>query len=133
MNHITLTGNAVRDLEMKYTPSGKEVCSGTIAVKKNFKNAEGKYDSDFVDFVCWGKKAEVLANYVRKGDKFGISGRLQTRTYQNQEGKNVKVVEVNVEDFDLPSKQSSNQSNNQQRQSEDPFQGTPVDDQDLPF
>jgi single-strand DNA-binding protein len=129
MNSVNLTGRAVREIELRYTPAGKEVATGTIAVQKNFKNVEGKYDSDFIDFVCWGKKATVLADYVKKGDKFGISGRLQSRTYENQEGKKVKVVEVNVEDFDLPTKSSGNNTNHTSQNSsktvnrtlEDPF------------
>jgi single-strand DNA-binding protein len=148
MNHITLTGRNVKEISLKYTPNGKEVCSGTIAVQKNFKNQEGKYDSDFIDFVCWGARSKVLADYVQKGDKFGISGRLSTRTYENSEGKKIKVHEVNVEDFDLPSNSQNNPShtntsNNDKNRSqgftkvdEDPFAGNgaiDISDDDLPF
>lgn len=139
MNSVNLTGRAVREIELRYTPAGKEVATGTIAVQKNFKNAEGKYDSDFIDFVCWGPRAKVLADYVRKGDKFGISGRLSTRTYENSEGKKVKVVEVNVEDFDLPTRNSTPQSERSENkppvQSNDPFgiNETGETDEDLPF
>jgi len=152
MNTVTVTGRAVREIEMRYTPSGKEVASGTIAVQRNFKNAQGEYEADFLDFVCWGKKAVVLVDYVKKGDHFGISGALQTRTYENQEGRKVKVTEINVESFDLPVKgktSSGEQKTNTGQNgafpfgvregshgvSGDPFAdvGTEVDPDDLPF
>lgn len=144
MNNVTLTGNAVRDIEIQYTPAGKEVARGTIAVRRNFKNSEGKYESDFIDFVCWGPRAKVLADYVRKGDKFGISGRLTTRTYENQEGRKIRVVEVNVEDFDLPARNSNPPSDRSENkppvQYDNPF-GNPLatggtidlSDDNLPF
>lgn len=147
MNHILLTGRNVKEITLKITPAGKEVASGTIAVQKNFKNQEGKYDSDFVDFVCWGPKAKVIADYVQKGDKFGISGRLATRTYENKEGNKVKVVEVNVEDFDFPVKSTQQGSSNNAKPAakkftadpgapfkDDPFaDGIDVSSDELPF
>jgi single-strand DNA-binding protein len=132
MNQILLTGRNVKEISLKYTPSGKEVASGTIAVQRNYKNQEGKYDSDFIDFVCWGAKAKVLADYVQKGDKFGISGKLITRSYENQEGKKIKVIEVNIEDFDLPIKQK--QDKPAQKKDTDPFgNAAEINDDSLPF
>lgn len=141
MNVITVSGRAVRDLELRFTPDGKAVANGAIAVQRNFKNREGNYEADFIDFVSWGKQGEIMAEYIRKGDQFGISGRLQTRTYQNNEGKNVKVSEIVVSEFDFPNKpKTSNQSESrnisQNTRSDDPFaKGQPIDisDQDLPF
>ena len=146
MNSINLTGRAVKEIELRYTPSGKAVASGTIAVQRKFKNAQGEYESDFIDFVSWGKGGELMANHIKKGEHFGITGTLQTRTYENNEGRKIKVTEVNVSDFDFPVRpKSSNQGNNQNtNQSEppkrvdtDPFanDGKPIDisDNDLPF
>ena len=140
MNSISLTGRAVKDVELRYTSSGKPVGNGTIAVQRNFKNQQGEYEADFIDLVIWGKGAEVAAQYIKKGDKFGVNGRLQTRTYENNEGRKVKVSEVVVVDFDLPerNKSGSNQTTPHQseRSSQDPFQdGEPVDTEelDLPF
>ncbi|WJQ02893.1 single-stranded DNA-binding protein [Geobacillus stearothermophilus] len=104
MNIITLTGRAVADLELRYTPSGKEVASGVIVVQRDYKNSQGQYESDFIPFIAWGKQGLIMAEHIRKGDFFGITGRLQQRTYQNQEGKNVRVYEVVVSSFDFPVK-----------------------------
>jgi single-strand DNA-binding protein len=143
MNIITLTGRAVADLELRYTPSGKEVASGIIAVQRDFKNGQGQYESDFIPFIAWGKQGLIMAEHIRKGDFFGITGRLQQRTYQNQEGKTVRVYEVVVSSFDFPVKPKSNSQQNEdtrQKQAstsmdDDPFAGAgePIDYGDLPF
>ncbi len=143
MNSINLTGRAVREIELRYTPSGKPVASGAIAVQRKFKNAQGEYDVDFIDFVSWGKGGELMANHIKKGEHFGITGTLQTRTYENNEGRKVKVVEVNVSDFDFPVRpKTSNQPNDQTTNqpnippSNDPFaNGTSIDitDDMMPF
>lgn len=142
MNIVTLTGRSVKPIEIKVTPNGKEVATGTIAVQRNFKNQQGEYESDFLNFVAWGAKAALLANYVNKGDFFGISGSIQTRNFEGQDGKRVWMTEINVQDFDFPVKpkgQSNNQGQQQQRHTADP--GDPfkndepadVDPNDLPF
>ncbi|GGE47882.1 single-stranded DNA-binding protein [Pullulanibacillus camelliae] len=155
MNNVNLTGRATRDLELRYTPNGKAVANGSIAVQRKFKNANGDYDADFVDFVAWGKTGELMDEYIKKGEHFGISGTLQTRTWEKDDGTKVKVTEVNVSDFDFPvkPKNGSNSSGNQNRGNEssnlsnasnsggqgyeDPFadEGKPIEinDDDLPF
>jgi single-strand DNA-binding protein len=140
MNLVTLTGRLTKDIELRYTSNGKAVASGTIAVQRKFKNAEGQYDADFINFVAWGKGGELLAQYVQKGDKFGISGQIQTRNYENNEGRRVFVTEVNVQDFDFPDKpkQSAPQQNNtQQKPQDDPFadgsKTIDIDTDELPF
>lgn len=133
MNVISLTGRLVEDVRINYTNAGKEVANGTIAVQRNFKNNEGKYDADFIDFTCWGKKALVMAEYIKKGDKFGLSGELRTRLREKDNVK-FKVSEVNVQDFDLPDKPKTN---TQPQQETNPYEGhaEPVDvsDSSLPF
>ncbi|MGM9923463.1 MAG: single-stranded DNA-binding protein, partial [Bacillus sp. (in: firmicutes)] len=103
MNVITLTGNAVKDIEIKITPNGKTVASGTIAVKRDFKNQQGEYETDFINYTALGKTGEIMANYVKKGDKFGISGRLQIRKWE-KDGKTQYYTEVIVNNFDFPHK-----------------------------
>ncbi|WP_050613310.1 single-stranded DNA-binding protein [Bacillus testis] len=110
MNVITLTGNAVKDIEIKITPNGKTVASGTIAVKRDFKNQQGEYETDFINYTALGKTGEIMANYVKKGDKFGISGRLQIRKWE-KDGKTQYYTEVIVNNFDFPHKSQSNQGN----------------------
>lgn len=99
MNTTNQMGRLTKDLDLRYTSNGKAVASGTIAVQRNFTNSEGTRESDFFNIVVWGKSAESLANYSRKGSLIGISGRLQSRSYENQSGQQVYVTEIVVEDF----------------------------------
>lgn len=139
MNITTLTGRAVKDWELKYTPNGVAVASCTMAVQRKFKNAAGGYDADFISLVAWKKTAELLVEYVRKGDHFGISGSIQTRNYDNSEGKKVYITEINVNEFDFPQKAKGEAKQSQgfpnKSGNEDPFKdnGQEIDDSSLPF
>ena len=97
MNKVLEIGRAVRDVELKQTNSGTAVAEFSIAVKREFKSANGQYESDFFDCVSYSKTAELISKYVKKGDMFGIEGRLQTRNYTNKEGRKVYVTEIIVE------------------------------------
>ena len=134
MNIVVLSGRASRDWELKFTPNGKAVASGSIAVQKDFKNQEGKYDADFINLVAWGKVAELLAEYVKKGDQYTVSGSIQTRNYENNEGKRVYVTEVNVNKFDFPVRAKSGTTATNES---DPFANSgkqiQIGDEDLPF
>jgi single-strand DNA-binding protein len=139
MNIIALTGNAVRDVELKYTPNGKGIANGTIAVRRDFKNQAGEYETDFINFVALGGLSEVMANHIKKGDKFGINGRLQIRKWEKDNGEKQYFTEVIVNGFDFPDKKKQEQPTNNQpktKVSEDPFQGNgsiTIQDDDLPF
>lgn len=104
MNVITLTGNATKDFELKYTSNGKAVGNGTIAVRRDFKNQQGEYETDFINLVVLGKLSEVMANHIRKGDKFGVNGRLQIRKWEKDNGEKQYFTEVIVNGFDFPDK-----------------------------
>jgi single-strand DNA-binding protein len=91
-------GRLTKDPEMSYTTSGTPVVKFTVAVQRNFKNAEGDYDADFIQCVAWRGLAELIGNRCKKGNKVGCGGRIQTRTYED-DGRTVFVSEVNVEDF----------------------------------
>ena len=101
MNCVVLIGRMTKDVELRRTNSGKAVASFTLAVNKDFKNEQGGYDADFIDCVAFEQKAETISKYVRKGDKFAVLGQLATRSYENKEGKKVKVTEVKVNGFDF--------------------------------
>jgi single-strand DNA-binding protein len=139
MNVITLTGNATKDVELRFTPNGKGVANGTIAVRRDFKNQNGEYETDFINFTALGGLSEVMANHIKKGDKFGINGRLQIRKWEKDNGDKQYFTEVIVNGFDFPDKKNQEQSTNNQpktKVSEDPFQGNgsiDIDDSDLPF
>lgn len=134
MNNVNLSGRAVKDVELRFTQSGKAIANGTIAVQRKFKNQQGEYESDFINFVCWGKGGELLAQYVNKGDFFGISGQLTTRNYE-KEGRKVYVTEVNVQDFDFPVKQKESKPQNDLPFDNDPFANDAIDinSDNLPF
>jgi single-strand DNA-binding protein len=140
MNVITLTGNATKDVELRFTPNGKGVANGTIAVRRDFKNQNGEYETDFINFTALGGLSEVMANHIKKGDKFGINGRLQIRKWEKDNGDKQYFTEVIVNGFDFPDKKNQEQSTNNKPKTkvseEDPFQGNgsiDIDDSDLPF
>ena len=141
INTVTIVGRMTKDCDLKYTPNGKAVGNFTLAVNRPFKNAQGQQEADFIMCQVWGKSAENLANYMKKGSQVGVVGRINTRNYENSEGKRVYVTEVVADQVAfLESKgQSNNQSNNQQQKppADDPFKGhgEPIDvsDDDLPF
>lgn len=110
MNNVCISGRTVKEPELRYGQSGKAVCSLTIAVKRNYKNAQGEYESDFINCVAFGKTGELIANHVGKGQIIPVSGRLRVRTYEKD---NIKhwVTEVIVNDFDWPEKRQQDNNN----------------------
>jgi single-strand DNA-binding protein len=140
MNQVNLTGRLTKDVEVRYTQSGKAVGSGTIAVTRRFKNAEGNTESDFIQYVVWGKSAETLSQYTSKGTLIALTGSWQTRSYEKDDGTRVYVNELNVENFDFLEKKSDSQQSAPKSQAPDPFanQGNKpnkldISDDDLPF
>lgn len=99
MNKIIVIGRTVKDVELRQTQGGTSVANFTLAVKRDFKNSQGEYETDFLECVCWGKKGEVINQHVKKGQQICVSGAMQTRTYQANDGSNRKVHEINVSDF----------------------------------
>jgi len=112
MNKIILCGNICRDIESKYYNDRKYV-KNTIAVKRDYKNKEGSYDSDFFTFSIWGNQAEYLEKYAQKGDKILICGRLQNNNYE-KDGETVYSNDIQVENIELLSfkKQTDNAETN---------------------
>ncbi|WP_010677145.1 single-stranded DNA-binding protein [Bacillus timonensis] len=94
INQVILVGRLTRDPDLRYTQEGKAVAHVTLAVSRNFKNAGGEIHTDFVNCTLWQKTAENTANYCKKGSILGVTGRIQTRNYQNNDGKRVYVTEV---------------------------------------
>ena len=87
MNTVQLVGRLTKDLDLKFTQTGEAVANFTIAVNRNFTNQQGEREADFINCVIWRKSAENLANFTRKGSLIGLDGRLQTRSYDNQQGQ----------------------------------------------
>ena len=101
INSTVLVGRLTRDPELKYTGNNIAVASFSLAVNRNFKDANGERETDFINCVMWRKAAENFANFTRKGSLVGIEGRIQTRSYDNQQGQKVYVTEVLAENFSL--------------------------------
>jgi single-strand DNA-binding protein len=97
INQVTLVGRLTRDPELQTTTEGTPVTHVTLAVTRHFRNHNGELDADFVQCTLWRKAAENTVQYCRKGSVVGITGRLQTRHYDNREGKRVYVTEVVAE------------------------------------
>lgn len=107
LNRIILIGRLTRDPELRYTQSGVAVASFTLAVNRNFKNAQGENEADFIDIVVWRGQAEHCANYLGKGRLVALEGRLQVRTYETQEGQKRKVAEVVADSVKFLEKKNS--------------------------
>lgn len=101
INQVALTGRLTRDVDLRYTQGGTAVASFTLAVDRNFTNAQGERESDFINCVIWRKSAENFSNFTRKGSLVGVQGRLQARSYDNAQGQRVFVTEVVVDNFAL--------------------------------
>lgn len=100
MNKVILIGRITKDVELKTTTSGKSVATFTLAVNKDFKNADGNYDADFINCVAFGQQAETISKFVHKGDRFGVDGKISTRNY-DKNGSKVYVTEVIVNGFEF--------------------------------
>ncbi len=94
MNKVILVGRLTRDPEVKNTTTGKAVATFTLAVDRRFKNKDGQKEADFVPIVVWGRQAEIVGQYLSKGSQIGVSGRLQVRSYDAQDGQRRYVTEV---------------------------------------
>lgn len=148
INSVCLVGRLTRDPELKYTGNNIAVASFSLAVNRNFKDANGEREADFINCVIWRQQAENLANWAKKGALIGITGRIQTRSYENQQGQRVYVTEVVAENFQMLESRAAREGGNanggynQQPQQQTPsfgrsnqMQGNPMDIQesDLPF
>jgi single-strand DNA-binding protein len=101
MNKVILIGRLVKDPEVKTTQSGAAVCSFTVAVDRKFRNKDGERQADFLSCVAWKQQAEILGKYFQKGSKIGIVGNVQTRNYEDGNGKKVYVTEVVVDEIEF--------------------------------
>ena len=151
INQTVLVGRLTADPTLKYTPSNAAVATFTLAVNRNRKNENGEREADFINVVIWRQQAENLANWAKKGALIGVTGRIQTRNYENQQGQRVYVTEVVAESFQLLESRSSRegQGGNYNSPHQTPAQSTPnftreessfgainpmdISDDDLPF
>lgn len=111
INNVVLVGRLTRDADLKYTQSNIAVATFTLAVNRPFKNEAGEREADFINCVIWRQSAENIANWAKKGSLIGITGVIQTRSYDNQQGQRVYVTEVVVSNFQLLESRNSQQNN----------------------
>lgn len=146
LNRVVLVGRLTKDPEFRTTPSGVEVATFTLAVNRTFTNAQGEREADFINVVVFRKQAKNVNDYLSKGSLAGVDGRVQSRNYENNEGRRVFVTEVIADSVQFLDTKGNNQQNNQpQKQQEQttetksktPFANAtgPIDitDEDLPF
>lgn len=101
LNRAMLIGNITREIELKKTQSGQSVCSFSIATNRSWKNQQGEKqeETQFHNIVAWGRVAEIIAQYLGKGSKIYVDGRLATREYETQSGEKRRVTEVVLENM----------------------------------
>jgi single-strand DNA-binding protein len=146
MNQVQLVGNLTRDPEYRTLQSGVTCCQFTVACQRRFKNANGTYDADFIGCVAWRQTADFIHRYFIKGNKIGLTGTIQTRSYDAQDGSKRYVTEVLVENVEFVAPRSDGGSSygqptpppvaGQQQMDTNTQQNsdfTEVDDDELPF
>ena len=97
LNKVMLIGRLTKDPEVRYTPTQKVVSSFTLAVGKDYKNADGTRDADFVPIIAWGKTAEMCGNNLAKGTRILVEGRISVRNYDDADGNRRWMTEVVAE------------------------------------
>jgi len=131
MNKAILIGRLTRDPEVRYTSSNRAVCQFSIAIDRPFTNQQsGQREADFINIVVWDKRAENVGKYMSKGRLVAVEGRIQTRNYENNEGKRVYVTEVVADNVQfLESKNATNNSNSSafDNMPEPPMEKSPYD------
>ncbi|MBP6880445.1 single-stranded DNA-binding protein [Candidatus Saccharibacteria bacterium] len=151
-NQVTIMGNLTKDPETRSTPSGQSVTNLSIAVNRSWTGKDGQVQDsvDYFDCVAWSKAGEIIAQYTQKGSKLLLSGRLQTRNWEDKNGSKHKSVEIVVTDFNFmdpagggnrggssPSSSSNNAGAQQAPSNETPTDDIdadkPVDLSEIPF
>lgn len=153
INRVTLVGRLTKDPEFRTTQKGIDVATFTLAVNRNFTNAQGEREADFINIIVFRRQAENVNNYLSKGKLAGVDGRIQSRSYENQEGRRIFVTEVVADSVQFLEPKNSNggqqdtyqqqmqsqtqRGQNTKPQGQDPFSNAngPIDisDDDLPF
>ena len=133
MNKVFLIGRLTRDPELRYTGSNTAVATFSLAVNRNFANQNGEREADFINIVVWRKQAENVKNYLSQGSQVAIDGRIQTRSYDDNNGQKRYVTEVVADNVEfLGSKSSQSNSGNTNNFANNNAEPTPYDFGDMP-
>ena len=154
INNVTLVGRLTKDVDLRYTSTATAVGTFSLAVNRQFTNQAGEREADFINCVIWRKSAENFANFTRRGSLVGITGRIQTRNYEGNDGKRVYITEIVADNFTLlepkqtteqrPRESTRERQQEQKRSNYNDFNNTPdpfgshgesidISDDDLPF
>ena len=140
MNKVVLIGRLTADPELRYTESNKAYTRFTLAVNRGFKNEEGESEADFISVVAWEKRAETICKYIKKGNKLGIIGRIQTGSYEKEDGSRGYLTDVIVGELEfLENKPKDDRPapEYEEKEEDDPFKEfgdtVALNDNDLPF
>ncbi len=129
INRVVLVGRLTKDPELKYTQTGIAVTRFTLAVNRAFQSASGEREADFVSCVAWRKQAENVANFLKKGSLVGVDGRIQTGSFEGQDGKRVYTTEVVADSTQFLEPRSSSGENRSGVGGGAPYQGSQQSEQ----
>lgn len=125
LNQVALIGRITKDAELRKTQSGNSCVSFTLAVPRTIKNKNGEYETDFINCVAWRQTADYMGQYIKKGYLLAVTGNIQTRNYQDKDGKTIYITEVVCDNVrNLTPKEDIQNDNN--------IYGD-INDDDLPF
>lgn len=135
MNKVVLVGRLTKDVEVRYTDGGTSIARFNVAVNRRFKNADGIYEADFIPCLAFGKTAEFIEKWFKKGSQIGITGRIQTGSYTNKDGQKVYTTDVVVEETEFVGSNSTKSDSNANGNADaDGFMNIPDGiDEELPF
>lgn len=132
INRFIGVGRLTKNPEFRTTPNGVSVTTFTIAVNRTFTNAQGEREADFINCVTFRKQADNVNKFLSKGSLAGVEGRIQTRSYENNEGRRIFVTEVVADNVQFLDTKKKSDENNEQRQN-NPFDNNNEFMEDLPF
>lgn len=132
LNNVTIQGRITKDLEMRYTQSQKPVLSFSIACERDFSGQDGDRPVDFFDVTAWNGTAEFISKWFGKGDMINLTGRLQTRDWEDRNGTKRRTVEIIIANAYFGGSKKERTEANVAPSAEPQFEELP-DDDDLPF
>ena len=133
MNKVFLIGNLTRDPELATTNSGVSVCRFSLAVTRNYSNSDGEREADFLNIIVWRGQAENCHKFLKKGSKCAVSGSIQTRSYDAQDGTKRYVTEIVADNVEFLSTRNSSGDGMEKPKEKEVADLEPVDDDSLPF
>lgn len=132
MNKIIISGNLVRDVELQTTTSGKSLARFSVAVKRDYAT-DGQVECDFFNCVVWGAFAETCNKYLKKGSKVIVEGRLNTRTYESNDGAKKLIYEINATNVEFLSGTKTGDKEENAVDNKNGIELSPISSEDLPF